>query len=141
MIVSSPSFEIAAVAPDWYGPLGAVDTGLTEDRYIAWIEVREVTESREDTGETENERTVGGQAIFHHLAWQPVHPDMDRSAGATQRWPVHEVGRNPDVFDPGGRQAVASGFTNHVCQCSRACQRQAHEGSWGNRLRVPSQGV
>src|SRR5262245_5913215 len=47
LIVSSPSHEMPAVAPDWWGPLGETPTGLTEDRYIAAIEIKEVTDASE----------------------------------------------------------------------------------------------
>ena len=43
LIVSSPSFEMDALAPDWWGSLGTSPTGLTEDRYVAAIEYKEVT--------------------------------------------------------------------------------------------------
>src|SRR6185369_2738048 len=53
LIVSSPTIKIkgtapdwwgphqSGTAPDWWGPLDPVDTGLTEDRYVAAIEMKE----------------------------------------------------------------------------------------------------
>ena len=38
LIVSSPTFVTEALAPDWWGSIGKVPTGLTEDRYVAAIE-------------------------------------------------------------------------------------------------------
>src|SRR5262247_3449797 len=57
LIVSSPTVDMKAIAPDW----------------------------------------VGGMYTFHHAAFGVVGPDGRSSFGG---WPVHEVGRNPDVFDP-----------------------------------------
>jgi hypothetical protein len=42
LIVSSPIHTLPAVAADWYGLLDSSPTGLTEDRYIQAIEVKEV---------------------------------------------------------------------------------------------------
>jgi hypothetical protein len=42
LVVAAPSVEIAETAPDWWGPIGQVPTGLTQDRYIASVEMREV---------------------------------------------------------------------------------------------------
>jgi hypothetical protein len=45
LIVASPSVELQAVQADWWGSLGAVPTRLTEDRYVASVEIREVIQS------------------------------------------------------------------------------------------------
>ena len=45
LIVSSPTVDVAATAPDWWGPIGSVPTGLTEDRYVQAIEMKEVNRS------------------------------------------------------------------------------------------------
>ena len=86
--------EIAAGAPDWWGPIGDVPVGLTEDRYVAAVEMREVNDLQGRIGG----QTVGGRFVFHHLCWGMVAAD-----GATRtRYPCHEVGRNADIFDPDG---------------------------------------
>ena len=113
LIVSSPSFEIAAEAPDWWGPIGATPTGLTEDRYVASVEVKEVAESVDvdDAKGTSDWRETGGRAIVHHLAWMPVsaegRPLSEDEGGGV--WPLHEVGRNPDVFDPEAGRLLKAG--------------------------------
>ena len=56
LIVSSPTFEIAGDAPDWWGSLGEVESGLTEDRYVAAIEYKE----RNDLQRGVRSDTVGG---------------------------------------------------------------------------------
>ncbi len=42
LIVPSPEGTVAANAADWFGEWGETPTGLTEDRYIKAIEVKEV---------------------------------------------------------------------------------------------------
>ena len=46
LIVSSPTVEMKATAPDWWGPIGETPTGLTEDRYVAAVEMKEVNDSK-----------------------------------------------------------------------------------------------
>ncbi|MCY4030480.1 MAG: hypothetical protein OXH75_29725, partial [Acidobacteria bacterium] len=42
LVLMSPEIEVSPTAPDWWGPLGETETGLTEDRYVSAIEMREV---------------------------------------------------------------------------------------------------
>ena len=108
LIVSTPSVEVKADAPDWWGAVADVDTGLPEDRYVSAIEFKEVTESRVGQGRD----TVGGRFVFHHAVIRVVGPDYDEddvlARAGLSSWPVHEVGRNADVFDPkAGKEMVA----------------------------------
>ena len=93
LIVSSQSVEVKGAAPDWWGSLGQAESGLTEDRYVAAIEYKE----RNDLDRGVRSDTVGGLFVVHHSALMTMVPDDD-PADAYQ-WPVHEVGRNADVFD------------------------------------------
>lgn len=93
LIVSSPPIEVGAEAPDWWGMLGQVDSGLTEDRYVAAIEYKE----RNDLPRGVKSDTVGGLFVVHHSALTTMGPDDGPREAFT--WPVHEVGRNADVFD------------------------------------------
>jgi len=92
LIVVSPPVEMKAQQPDWFGAIGQSPTGLTEDRYVAAVEVKEVSDSGTRAGRSS---TVGGLYLFHHAAYAAV---GDRAGGAGV-FPVHEVGRNADVFD------------------------------------------
>ena len=57
--------------------------------------------------------TVGGRFVWHHLIYRTqvgldTPDEAELLAARRQRrvnWPVHEVGRNPDFFDPEGRRA------------------------------------
>ncbi|MDP6580866.1 MAG: hypothetical protein QF681_09425 [Vicinamibacterales bacterium] len=93
LIVSSTPIEVPGLAPDWWGTLGEADSGLTEDRYVAAIEYKE----RNDMQRGVRSDTVGGLFVVHHSALTTMGPD-DGPRDAYQ-WPVHEVGRNADIFD------------------------------------------
>ena len=116
LIVSSPTVDVAATAPDWWGPIGSAPTGLTEDRYVQAVEMKEVNNREPSTAR----ETVGSKWAIHHLIWRAVSPDQPTAEEIArlrtedpaefQRvvaesvgqgfWPVHEVGRNADYFDP-----------------------------------------
>ena len=105
LVVSSPSFEVEGDAPDWWGSLGQSETGLTEDRYVAAIEYKE----RNDLRRGVRSDTVGGLFVVHHSALYSVAEGDD--SGPPQVWPVHEVGRNADVFDAGAGRLLRAGST------------------------------
>ena len=109
LIVSSPTFEVEADAPDWWGSIGEVPTGLAENRYVSAIEYKEVTESREGLGRN----TVGGLFVVHHATLGITDPDPDLDEvdplASQRRWPTHEVGRNADFFDPAAGKIVKAG--------------------------------
>ena len=116
LIVSSPTVEVPASAPDWWGPIGEVSSGLTEDRYVQAVEMKEVNDKEPGTSRD----TVGSNFAIHHLIWSAVSPNQptQEELARLQRedpaelqrliaessgqgfWPVHEVGRNADYFDP-----------------------------------------
>jgi len=108
IVLQGPDMTRPAVGPDWWGDIGLVPTGLTEDRYVKSIEVREINDIPSDTGSS----TVGGRYIFHHMTYQSgvlsedggyIQPESSVS------WPIHEVGRNADVFpDSAGRLLQAN---------------------------------
>jgi len=105
LILSSPTVEVAATSPDWWGPLGETPTGLNEDRYVAAIEMKEVNDLERKT----DRQTIGGLYLFHHLIWSAVGGDGDPGADAFPGWPVHEVGRNADIFDPDAGRLLRAG--------------------------------
>ena len=105
LVVSSPSFEVEGDAPDWWGSLGQSETGLTEDRYVAAIEYKE----RNDLRRGGRSDTVGGLFVVHHSALYSVAEGDD--SGPPQVWPVHEVGRNADVFDADAGRLLRAGST------------------------------
>jgi hypothetical protein len=102
LIVTSPSVAMKAISPDYWGALAPVPTGLTEDRYVAAMEIKEVNDSRNKPGRS----TVGGLFVFHHAVLNVSGPE-GRPSGAA--WPVHEVGRNADVFDSQAGKLMRAG--------------------------------
>lgn len=103
LIVQTPDVRLKAVSPDWWGDAGFGPTGLTEDRYVAAVEIKEVNDSRMKTGRA----TVGSLFVFHHAIMSVKGPEGPASGlGA---WPVHEVGRNADVFDPDAGKLLKAG--------------------------------
>ena len=105
LIVSTEEFLVKSDDPDWWGDIKSVPTGLTEDRYVASVEIREINDVREN-GESDRE-TVGGLYVFHHMVYSTRVLDGATSRGTT--WPVHEVGRNADIFDPEGARILKAG--------------------------------
>ena len=110
LIVSSPSVHVKGEQPDWWGSIGEVQTTLPDDRYVAAIEYKEVTESRGSGGRD----TVGALFVFHHATLGVVDPDASADEQESARlggWPVHEVGRNADYFNPDAGRLLPAGAT------------------------------
>jgi len=104
LVVSSPIIKIKGTAPDWWGPLDPVSTNLTEDRYVAAIEMKEVN----DLDKSGSRQTIGGRFIVHHLIWSAISGDGS-GTGDTESWPIGEVGRNADFFDPQAGKLLKAG--------------------------------
>jgi hypothetical protein len=101
LILSSPTVDVQAQSPDWWGPIGETPTGLTEDRYVAAIEMKEVN----DLDRKSERQTIGGRYTIHHLIWSAV----GGGEAEAQGWPIHEVGRNADIFDPEAGRLLRAG--------------------------------
>jgi hypothetical protein len=119
LIVKMNDVVVKSTAPDWWGEVPSVPTGLTEDRYVAALEIKEVNDVDSHAGS--NRATVGGRFVFHHMIWRTQvlnaaktdqgPPDtlsflLDEEA---VNWPVHEVGRNADFFDPKSARLLKAG--------------------------------
>lgn len=65
LIVSTPEIAVKAGAPDWWGELEAAPTGLTEDRGVKSVEMREVNDIPPDKGG--GRATVGARYVLHHV--------------------------------------------------------------------------
>src|SRR5262245_4630577 len=117
LVVKTTDLVVKGTAPDWWGEIPRVPTGLTEDRWVTALEVKEVNDidNKNGTGRT----TVGGHYVFHHMIWSTRvlgdknDADPDPLALATDPdstgWPVHEVGREADFFDPRGARLLRAG--------------------------------
>jgi hypothetical protein len=118
LVVSTKELTVKGDAPDWWGEIESVPLGLTEDRYVSAVEIREVNDvPNTGTGRA----TVGGRYVVHHMIWSTrVLNEIPENAELTVElvlangdsitpWPVHEVGRNPDVFDEGAGRLLKAG--------------------------------
>jgi len=97
LVVSTPVVSVAAAAPDWYGrlPGDVATTGLTEDRYVAAVQTREVHDNKGASGR----RTSGGLYVVHHLAFKVIGPDGELSK---EPWSAHQPGQNVEFFEDRG---------------------------------------
>ncbi len=118
LIVKTKEILVKGDAPDWWGEIPSVPIGLTEDRYVAALEIKEVNDVESHTGP--NRATVGGRFVFHHMIWrtqvikdgdasQPPDPLAIFNDEEAVNWPVHEVGRNADFFDPKSARLLKAG--------------------------------
>jgi hypothetical protein len=114
LVVSTKELLVKANAPDWWGEIESVPVNIDEDRYVAALEIREVNDVPTDGG---GRHTVGGRYVFHHMIWrtQVEGADPDAAFDPLQQnensvgWPVHEVGRNADFFDPKAGRLLKKG--------------------------------
>jgi len=128
LIVNLEDFFMEGGRPDWWGELPTVPTGLKEDRYVKSVEIVEVNDV--GTGAAARD-TVGGLFIFHHMIWRTEVLDENGNVvpGETVSWPVHEVGRNGDVFDPDAGpllKANSAFFTDSVHMHSNGRDTTGH---------------
>ena len=87
-------------------------------------------------GEHEVRHTVGGRFVVHHMIWStrvhrgPGHGPRIATAAATDTgWPVHEVGREPDIFDEDAGRLLRAGssvVSNSVHLHSNGRDTRAH---------------
>jgi len=100
LVVSSPDHRLKAVAADWYGLLDSSPTGLTEDRWVKSVEVREIL-----LDDATVERKSGDLNLFvvHHAvisARERVKEIQTQARPTSERGEpdlfsvVHEVGQN-----------------------------------------------
>jgi hypothetical protein len=104
LVLKSKEVTVPASGPDWWGDVGLIPTGLTEDRYVSAAEVREVN----DIPKAGPTKTVGGRYAFHHMTYVSLVPGQNSADEAATSWPIHEVGRNADIFPPEAGRLLAA---------------------------------
>ncbi len=118
LVLKSAELLVKGDAPDWWGEIPTIPTGLTEDRYVAAVEIKEVNDVA--AGSKGGRATVGGRFVIHHMIWRTQVLDPDKADEIPDapsiltdeesvNWPVHEVGRNPDFFDPKSARLLKAG--------------------------------
>jgi hypothetical protein len=137
LVIKTEELTVKANAPDWWGEIKNVPTGLTEDRYVTALQVREVNDVPKDGS---GRATVGGRYVFHHMIWGTRVPgaaaddpanvaEAEAAAAGGTNWPVHEVGRNADFFDAEGARLLRAGselVTNSIHLHSNGRDTKAH---------------
>ena len=69
LIVKMADVNVKANSPDWWGEVPSVPTGLTEDRYVAAIEIKEVNDAKPSN---DGRHTVGGRSTPFCRASLPI---------------------------------------------------------------------
>lgn len=123
LIVKLPEITVKGTAPDWWGEIPATPVGLPEDRYVAALEIKEFNDVPSGGS---GRATVGGRYVVHHMIWST---DKGGGEGVNTPWPVHEVGRNADSFDPRAGRLLRAGsniVTDSVHLHSNGRDTKAH---------------
>ncbi len=123
LIVRTKEILVKGDAPDWWGEIETVPTGLTTNRYVSALQVREVNDVPSGGGAR---ATVGGRFVFHHMIWNT---DQGGGGGTATPWPVHEVGRSADFFPPEAGRLLKAGeniVSNSVHLHSNGRDTKAH---------------
>ena len=102
VVVSSAEMTVQGDAPDWWGEIASVPIPIEQDRYVKAVQIREVNDVPPAGGDR---ATVGGKYVVHHMIWRTQVPGSMKATF----WPVHEVGRNPDVFAEGAGRLLHAG--------------------------------
>lgn len=149
LVVSSPTFTLKAVAADWHGPLeGLAPTGLTEDRWVKSVEVREFRP--EEAKLDKPAGPAGGLNLFtvHHSSVNVAAEEQEgegEGAGARLRSGrvdqlpkgivsyLYEVGQNPMIFPEDVGMLLPAGAkiefpNNHLHSIGREVKVQIQVG-------------
>jgi mono/diheme cytochrome c family protein len=102
VIVRSSTVTVEGDAADWWGEIEPIDIPLEQNRYVRAVQIREVNDV---DAAGPNRATVGGRYVVHHMIWSTQVPGQRLGTF----WPVHEVGRNPDVFADGAGRLLHAG--------------------------------
>jgi len=103
LVVTTDEFLVEDGEPDWWGDISPVAIPVETDRYVKSVEIREINDV---PSEGSGRETVGGRFVIHHMVWGTRTEDGE---SGRQQWPVHEVGRNGDVFDPSAGRLLRKG--------------------------------
>ena len=112
LIVPSPEGIVEADAADWFGEWGETSTGITTDRYVKAIEVKEVRLEEGPVVETKTDdagRADLSLFVVHHAVISSDTPqnvlepfdcgnETSCDADDDQLWITYELGQNPTIF-------------------------------------------
>ena len=95
LIVSSPVAAVRALAPDWFGPVGSTATGLTEDRYIKAVEVKEI---RVAMGSRPTTGALNLFSVHHASLASRTQGDPEDSSTQSGFGMTYELGQNALIY-------------------------------------------
>ena len=89
---------------------------------------------------------MGGRYVYHHLIWATAVLEDERASRpglptTSVGWPVHEVGRNADVFDPAAGRLLKANSSIIYESAHLHSNGARHEVEAALRLQAPSQGL
>jgi hypothetical protein len=122
LIVSSPVITMPAVSADLHDEFGPVPTGLTEDRYIKAVEVKEVRlldpATKAKLAEQVRAGSGYGRFTIHHLGIHTGELYYESEDGRAQFRLTHEIGQNATIYPNDVGVVLAAGselrFTTHL---------------------------
>lgn len=97
LILDTAPVAMKANAPDWWGALAPVPTGLKEDRYVSAVQIKEISSIKSGTG---------GRFIFHHAIHLMIDEKGNMVGGVGS---PHEVGRNAEFFEQDAGRLLKAG--------------------------------
>jgi hypothetical protein len=115
LIVSTPVMTVSAVAADYHGEFGPVPTGLTEDRYVKAVEVKEVRLLDDKTATRRRSRRGFANFTIHHLGIYTgevvgTTEVSDRALEDRSLFRLtHEIGQNATVYPADTGVVLAAG--------------------------------
>ena len=125
LVVSSPVVFVPGVASDWSGSWGKSKLPIREERYARSAEFHEVNSKSlagAASGQTVSGADIGGgRFVIHHATTsisgpdeaEPEEADGENTGTGIGSLPIHEVGRNGDVFpQEAGKLLPVGGFIN-----------------------------
>ncbi len=102
LIVSTPEMTVPAVAADYHDEFGPVPTGLTEDRYVKAVEVKEIrlldAETKAQLDQKVNSGSGFARFTIHHMGIHTGEQYYESDKDRAQFRLTHEIGQNATIY-------------------------------------------
>ena len=100
--MSTPEMTVPAVAADYHDEFGPVPTGLTEDRYVKAVEVKEVRLLDAETKAQLDQKVSSGSGFarftIHHMGIHTGEQYYESDKDRAQFRLTHEIGQNATIY-------------------------------------------
>jgi hypothetical protein len=122
LIVRMPAIAMPAIGADYHDEVGPVPTGLTEDRFIKAVEVKEVrlldADAKAQLDEKVRSGSGYGRFTIHHLGIHTGEQYYESEEGRAQFRLTHEIGQNATIYPNDVGVVLPAGselrFTTHL---------------------------